>query len=178
VTSWKWEYSADGTTWTQFATTEDASFTFSDGTWSVRVTATGPDYSDTETKLNIISVGESSINVTMSPGSIDFGTMQAGVDETGSSTVSVDVTGGTAWSVSASASNGGYMGTGTVNLANPFQLSKDGTNFQAMTSPFADFLTGAAGADGSGTAFVKQAIAASDAPGSYSITLTFTGSMA
>ena len=178
VTSWKWEYSADGTTWTQFATTEDASFTFSNGTWSVRVTATGPDYSDTETKLNIISVGESSINVTMSPGSIDFGTMQAGVDETGNSTVSVDVTGGTAWSVSASASNGGYMGTGTVNLANPFQLSKDGTNFQAMTSPFTNFLTGAAGADGSGTAFVKQAIAASDAPGSYSITLTFTGHMA
>ncbi|HRU80427.1 MAG TPA: DUF3344 domain-containing protein [Methanolinea sp.] len=176
VTSWKWEYSADGTTWTQFATTEDASFTFSNGTWSVRVTATGPDYSDTETKLNIISVGASSMTVTVSPGSIDFGTMQAGVDETGSSTVSVDVTGGTAWSVTASANNGGYMSTGTVNLANPFQLSKtDGSGYQAMTSSFADFLTGAAGVDGSGTAFVKQAIAASDAPGSYSITLTFTG---
>jgi hemolysin activation/secretion protein len=104
--------------------------------------------------------------------------MQAGVDETGSSTVNVDVTGGTAWSVTAAANNGGYMGTGSLNLFNPFQLSKDGTNYQAMTSPFADFVTGPAGIDGSGTASVKQAIAASDAPGSYSITLTFTGSMA
>jgi len=178
VTSWKWEYSSDGTTWTQFAITEDASFTFSDGTYSVRVTATGPDYSDTETKLNIISVGASTLDITVAPAFIDFGTMQAGVDETGSSTVSVDVTGGTEWTVTASASNGGYMTTGTGNLANPFQLSNDNTNFQAMTSNFADFLTGAAGVDGDGTAYVKQAIASTDAPGTYSITLTFTGSMA
>jgi hypothetical protein len=101
--------------------------------------------------------------------------MQAGVDETGSRTVNVDVTGGTAWSVGASASNDGYMGTGTVNLASPFQLSNDGTNYQAMTSPFANFLTGAAGVDGSDTADVKQAIAAADAPGAYTITVTFTG---
>ncbi|OPX69426.1 MAG: hypothetical protein A4E37_00417 [Methanoregulaceae archaeon PtaB.Bin056] len=180
VTSWKWERSDDGgTTWTQFATTEDVTAaSFNDGTWSVRVTATGPDYSDTETKLNIIEVGASTMVITVTPASIDFGTMQAGVDETGSSTVSVDVTGGTAWSVEASASNFGYMTTGTVNLANPFQLSNDGTNFQAMTSDFSDFLTGAAGVDGSDTADVKQAIAAADAPGSYTITLTFTGSMA
>jgi hypothetical protein len=62
-----------------------------------------------------------------------------------------------------------------VNLANPFQLSNDGTNFQAMTANFANFITGAAGVDGSDTADVKQAIAAADAPGDYSITVTFTG---
>ncbi|MDD5048516.1 MAG: DUF3344 domain-containing protein [Methanoregulaceae archaeon] len=176
VDSWKWEYSADsGTTWAEFATTEDASFTFGEGTYSVRVTATGPDYSDTETKDNLIQVGEAVIQVTIDPASIDFGTMQAGVDETGSTGVSVDVTGGTAWSVDASATNGGYMGTGTMNLANPFQLSNDGSNFQAMTSDFSGFLTGTAGNNGSGTADVKQAIDAADAPGGYSITLTFTG---
>jgi hypothetical protein len=70
------------------------------------------------------------------------------------------------------------MSTGTVNLANPFQLSNDGTNFQAMSSNFANFMTGAAGVDGSDTADVKQAIAAADAPGAYSITLTFTGGFA
>jgi PKD repeat protein len=177
VTSWKWERSDDsGSTWAEFATIEDPQdISFNDGTWSVRMTATGPDYSDTETKSNIISVGASDITVTVSPASINFGTMQAGVDETGSRTVNVDVTGGTAWSVGASASNDGYMGTGTVNLASPFQLSNDGTNYQAMTSPFANFLTGAAGVDGSDTADVKQAIAAADAPGAYTITVTFTG---
>ena len=178
VTSWTWEYSTDGSTGTEFATTEDPSYTFTDGTYSIRVTATGPDYSDTETKNAYLQVGAAIIDVTVSPTSIDFGTMTAGVDETGSTTVNVDVTGGTAWSVTGSANNGGYMSTGTVHLANPFQLSNDGTNYQAMTSDFADFLSGAAGADGSGTADVKQAIATADAPGSYSITLTFTGSFA
>jgi hemolysin activation/secretion protein len=100
--------------------------------------------------------------------------MQAGVDETGSTNVNVDVAGGTAWSITASASNGGYMGTGSVNLASPFQLSNGGT-FKDMTDNFADFLTGSAGSGGSGSANVKQAIASGDQPGAYSITVTFTG---
>jgi PKD repeat protein len=179
VTSWKWEYSADGgSTWTQFATTEDPSYTFAAGTYSIRVTANGADYSDTETKPGYVQAGAAVIDVSVSPTSIDFGTMAAGVDETGNTGVTVDVTGGTAWSVEASASNGGYMTAGSANLANPFQLAKDGTTYQAMTSSFANFLTGAAGVDGSGTASVKQAIAAADRPGAYSITLTFTGSFA
>jgi hypothetical protein len=99
--------------------------------------------------------------------------MSAGVDETGSRTVNVDVTGGTAWTVSAAANNGGYMKAGTTPLASPFQLSNGGS-FQDMTSPFTNFLTGDAGADGGGTASVKQAIASADAPGIYSITVTFT----
>jgi PKD repeat protein len=147
-------------------------------TYDVSLTAIGTDYDDTEIKTNYITVGEASIEVTVIDAAIDFGTMQAGVDETGSTTVNVDVTYGTAWSVTASAANGGYMMAGTTPLASPFQLSNDGTNFQAMTSNFANFMTGFAGADGSGTANVKQSIAPADAPGSYSITLTFTGSMA
>ena len=171
VDSWLWNF-GDGQTSTDQNPTHQYT---SEGTFTVSLTATGPDYSDTETKTNYIQVGAAIIDVTVSPASIDFGSMQAGVDETGSTTVNVDVTEGTAWSVTASASNGGYMGTGSVNLANPFQLSNDGTNFQAMTSNFANFMTGAAGVDGSDTADVKQTIAAADAPGAYSITLTFTG---
>jgi PKD repeat protein len=176
VTSWKWEYRLSGApTWTQFATTEDASFTFSDGTYDVQVTATGPDYTDVETKPNIISVGQAIVAITFTPdGSIDFGTMRAGVEETGSRTVNVDVTGGTAWSVTAAANNGGHMKAGSLQLGDAFRLSKDGTNFQPMTSDFADFLTGGAGEDKSGPAHVKQAIGAADAPGDYTITVTFT----
>jgi PKD repeat protein len=148
VTSWKWEYKLTGDTiWTEFATTEDASNSFTDGIYDIRLTAEGPDYTDVETKSAAVSVGAATISVTVSPSGIDFGTMQTGVDETGSTTVDVDVTGGNNWWVTASASNGGYMGTGTGNLANPFQLSNDGTNFQAMTSNFANFMNGAAGGD-------------------------------
>lgn len=60
-------------------------------------------------------------------------------------------------------------------LANPFELANGAGPFQAMTTGFANFLTGTAGNDGSGTANVKQAIAPTDAPGDYAITLTFTG---
>ncbi|HII75555.1 MAG TPA: DUF3344 domain-containing protein [Methanolinea sp.] len=180
VNSWKWEYKLNSAgTWTEFATIEDASFTFTDGVYDVRLTAEGADYTDIETKENLISVGSSSIDVTVeAPASIDFGTMQAGVDETGSKVVNVDVTGGTPWSVTATATNGGYMISGATPLTNPFQLSNDGSTFQAMTTNFVNFMNGSAGVDGSDTADVKQAIVSADAPGSYSITLTFTGGFA
>ncbi len=173
VNSWTWDF-GDGTESGQTAT-----HTYNTaGTYTVTMTAVGPDYTDVETKSNYITVGSASIEVTLDPAGIDFGTMQAGTDSTGSTTVNVDVTYGTPWTVTASATNGGYMSTGSMNLANPFQLSNDGTNFEPMTSNVADFLTGAAGIDGSGTADVKQSIDAADAPGAYSITLTFTGSFA
>jgi PKD repeat protein len=170
VDTWTWDF-GDGS-----GSGQTAPHTYNTaGTYTVSLTATGPDYTDTETKANYITVGAATIEVTVGPASIDFGTMSAGTDETGNTDVNVDVTGGTAWSVTASASNGGYMGTGTANLANPFQLSKDGTNFQAMTTDFENFLTGTAGNDGTGTGSVKQAIDASDAAGDYAITITFTG---
>jgi hypothetical protein len=149
-----------------------------EGTYSVSLVATGPDYMVTKTESNYIQVGGATIEVSFSQPGISFGAMKAGVDSTGSSTVNVDVTGGTAWAVAASAGNGGFMKAGTIGLASPFQLSKDGTNYQAMTSPFANFVTGQAGVDGSGTASVKQAIASTDAPGDYTITVTFTGGFA
>ncbi len=182
VNSWKWEYSTNHVDWMQFATIQDpAPYEFAAaGTYDIRLTATGPDYTDIETKTSIIQVGDSSIAVTVTDASIPFGTMAAGETKTGSRTVNVDVTGGTAWYVTAADNDAvtkGYMATASdVKLANPFQLSKTGTagTFQDMTTNFADFLTGSAGSDGSGTAYVQQVIGA-DPPGAYSITLTFTG---
>ncbi|MBN1193799.1 MAG: DUF3344 domain-containing protein [Methanomicrobiaceae archaeon] len=173
VDSWAWNF-GDGETSAEQNPTHEY---LSEGTYTVTLTATGPGGSDTGIEENYIQVGGATIEVTLTDASIDFGSMQAGVDEEGSTTVNVDVTGGTDWSVTASANNGGFMGTGSVNLASPFQLSNGGV-FQDMTANFADFMTGTAGNNGSGTAHVKQSIDAADVPGSYSITLTFTGSMA
>ena len=173
VTGWTWDF-GDG----QVGSGQSVSHTYATATpatYTVSLTATGPGGSDTETKPNYISVGAATIDVSVTPEGINFGAMQAGIDETGSTTVNVDVTGGTAWAVTATASNGGYMGAGSMHLADPFQLSNDGTNFQTMTTSFADFMTGPGGVDGSGTASVRQAIASADAPGNYEITLTFTG---
>jgi len=177
ATSYDWTFGDGQTQTTNGPTVSHTYTTATPQTYTVSLIAHGPDYdSNTVTKENYISVGAQIIEVTVNPTSINFGSMQAGVDETGNSTVSVDVTGGTAWSVTGSASNGGYMGTGTVNLANPFQLSKtDGSGYQDMNVAFSNFLTGSAGVDGSGPAYVKQVIDAADGPGAYSITLTFTG---
>ncbi len=173
VNSWAWDFDNDGTV---DSTDQNPTWTYTTaGQKTVKLTVSGPLGSDYETKTDYITVGEAIIEVTVDPATISFGTMAAGDTKTGSTAVDVDVTYGTDWYVTASASNGGYMGTGSANLATPFQLSNDGTNFQEMTSNFANFMTGAAGVDGSDTADVKQVIDAADAPGSYSITLTFTG---
>jgi PKD repeat protein len=170
VTTWAWDF-GDGTTGSGQVATH--AYTTA-GTRTVTLTATGPDYTDVESKPNYITVGAASIDVSVTDAAIDFGTMAAGVDETGSTTVNGDVTYGTAWSVTAAANNGGYMKAGALQLESPFQLSNGGL-FSPMTSNFANFLTGAAGVDGSGPANVKQVIAPADAPGAYSVTLTFTG---
>jgi PKD repeat protein len=173
INSYAWDFNNDGTT---DSTDQNPSYTYTaSGTYSVKLTVTGPDYSDEEIKSNIISTGTATITVNVAPESIAFGTMAAGTDETGSTAVAVTTDGGTAWSVTGAASNGGYMGTGSANLANPFQLANGGGSFQAMTSDFSGFMTGTANEDRTDTANVKQAIGGTDQPGIYSIQLTFTG---
>ncbi len=173
INSYAWDFNNDGTT---DSTDQNPSYTYTaSGTYSVKLMVTGPDYSDEEVKSNIISVGVPVISVDITPAGIDFGSMAAGTDETGSTAVAVTTDGGTAWSVTGAASNGGYMGTGSANLAAPFQLANGSGSFQAMTSNFAGFMTGMANEDRTDTANVKQAIGTGDQPGSYSITLTFTG---
>lgn len=183
VTSWKWESSPAGTeTWTQFATIEDPQdIAFSDGTYDIRVTATGPDYSDVETQLNCLQVGGATIEVGVSQGTIAFGAMQAGVDSTGQTQVTVTTDGGTSWSVTAAdgkTENKGYMVSGTTPLAGAFQLSNNGgTNYSPLTSAMT-FMSGSGVGTWNQNADVKQAIAQADTPGEYAITVTFTGAFA
>lgn len=183
VTSWKWESSPAGMeTWTEFATIEDPQdISFNDGTYDIRVTATGPDYSDVETQGNCISVGGASITVGVSQGSIIFGAMQAGVDSTGQTQVTVTTDGGTSWSVMAAdgkTENKGHMVSGTTALAGAFQLSNDGgSSYNPLTSAIT-FMSGSGAGTWNENADVKQAIATADAPGEYAITVTFTGAFA
>jgi len=172
VTGWAWDFDNNGVV---DSIAQNPTYTYTTpGTYTVKLTVTGPDYSDDEVKANYISVGTPTITVEVSPETVSFGQMVVG-DNTGSTSVAVTTDGGTAWSVSASANNGGYMKDGAKTLAQAFQLANGGGSFQAMTSPFTGFMTGAADEDRTDTANVKQVRESGDQPGSYSITLTFTG---
>ncbi|HOT02890.1 MAG TPA: DUF3344 domain-containing protein [Methanolinea sp.] len=175
INSYAWDFNNDGTT---DSTLQNPTWTYSTaGTYSVKLTVNGPDYSDEELKENIITVGTPTISVNVVPDTVSFGQMVIG-DNTGSTQVEVTTDGGTAWSVTASATNDGYMKDGAKTLAEAFQLKNGGGAFQAMTSPFTGFMTGTADEDRTDTANVKQVRASGDQPGSYSITLTFTGGFA
>jgi PKD repeat protein len=58
-TSWKWEYRNATVGWTQFGTTQNPSFTFPAGLYSINLTATNAGGSDYETKNNYITVNPS-----------------------------------------------------------------------------------------------------------------------
>jgi len=55
-TSWKWEYRTATVGWTQFGTTQNPSFTFPSGIYSINLTASNAGGSDYETKNNYITV--------------------------------------------------------------------------------------------------------------------------
>lgn len=181
VNSWKWEHSTNGVDWTQFAIVEDPAYEFTaEGTYDIRLTASGPDNTDIKTRDHYIEVGTATIDVSVSSGSISFGTMQAGVNATGQTQVTVTTNGGNAWSVTASdgkTTNKGFMVSGTTPLASAFQLSNTGPTgiFQAMTADFTGFVSGSGAGTTNKDADVKQAIATGDQPGDYTITITFTG---
>jgi len=125
-------------------------------------------------------IEQASIEVTLDPASVSLGTMIAGQDATNSTTVKVVASGGSSWSVSASdgkTTNKGYMVNGTTALANPIQLRKDGSNYQALTSDYTNFMSGTTMGSFSATASLKQPVASGDATGDYAITITFTGSI-
>lgn len=50
-TSWLWERSSDGSSWSTFSTSQHPTASFSAGTWGVRLTATNAGGGDGETKL-------------------------------------------------------------------------------------------------------------------------------
>jgi hypothetical protein len=69
--------------------------------------------------------------------------------------------------------NGGYMGSGTHNLTNPLQISKDGSAYAVAGTGIT--YTG----NGNGTLpfWAKQNVVNSDPVGNYNITITFTGEL-
>jgi PKD repeat protein len=170
INSRLWDF-GDGTTSTEVSPSHIYTTT---GAKTVKLTVYGPDYSDDELKTNYVSVGIPTVDVTVTPAGVNFGTMTAGIDSTGSTQVAVTTDGGTAWTVTASANNGGYMKAGALQLASKFQLANGLGAFHDMDTSMS-FMTGTPNEDRTDTANVKQAIAAADGPGSYSITLTFLG---
>jgi hypothetical protein len=95
--------------------------------------------------------------------------------------VNVVASHGASWSVSASdgkTTNKGYMVSGTTPLANPFQLGKDGSAYQALNADYTSFMSGTSMGSFSAMASLKQPVATGDADGTYGITITFTGSIA
>jgi PKD repeat protein len=58
-TSWKWEYRNATVGWTQFDTTQNPSFTFPAGIYSINLTASNAGGSDYETKNNYLTVNPS-----------------------------------------------------------------------------------------------------------------------
>jgi len=172
VNTWDWNF-GDGTA---HGSGQSVSHIYTTaGTYSVILTATGPDYTATAEKDNIIQVGTATITVNVAPDAIAFGTMSTSAPATGSTQVAVTTSGGTAWSVTGSANNGGFMKAGSTPLASAFQLANGPGSFHSMNTDFTGFMTGAPSESRTDTANVKQFIGSGDQPGSYSITMTFTG---
>jgi PKD repeat protein len=154
------------------------------GTYDVSLTATNDGGSDTESKPDYITVAEASvpaIEVTVVGPDVPLGTMIP-PQAIGSTTVNIVASGGTSWSITASdkrtTAHNGFMTTAAdLNLENPFELGKDGVNYQTLTSEPVTFWSDTAMGSFSATANMKQPVATGDQPGDYSITITFTGSI-
>jgi PKD repeat protein len=177
-TSWKWEYGTGSGSWTVFSTAQNPTYSFPEGTYDIQLTATNNGGSNTTTKYGYITAGIPTIEVSIGPSAITFGTMSPATPSTGSAVVTVSTSGGTSWSVTAAdadAATKGYMATTSdARLAAPFQLSNGG-GFLNITSDFTGFMTGSGAGTTTRNANVKQIIVPSDAPGDYAITITFTG---
>lgn len=176
ITGWSWDF-GDGET----ATTQSPSHEYrSAGTYTVNLTVTGPGRgADSEIRTDYITVdaAPATIEVSLSPSSVQLGTMNVGTPGTGSTLVTVETTGGTGWSVTASASSGGFMSAGSTKLSNAIELANGTGPFHSMTSAFTSFMIGGAGGGRTDTANLRQTVTTADASGDYAITITFTGSV-
>jgi PKD repeat protein len=148
-TSWSWAYKNDTVGWTQFATTQNMSYTFVAGTYDINLTATNAAGSDDEIKTGYITATAAPyIDISIN-GSIDNWNFQTGNNE---DITSVDMTVDTNmnnWSVGAMDtltggkpaetagkmaewSGSAYVPSGTV-LANAMQV-KSGTGSYVTVS--------------------------------------------
>ena len=113
-----------------------------------------------------------SIDVTI-PDTISLGTpMIVGDNPSGAKTLHVVANGN--WKVDAAdLANGGYMKDSSTPLTNKLQISKDNVTYSGADSAIQ--YTGSSTTGTDLNFYAKQTVAASDAVGSYSITITFTG---
>lgn len=189
-TSWSW--SIEGTPGTDYQFMDSTSTTSQNpkvqflkaGTYDVSLTATNDGGSDTKSETDYITVTEApvpAIEVTVVNADVPLGTMIS-PEATGSTTVNVVASGGSSWSVTASdertTAHKGFMTTaGDLNLENPFELGRDGDNYQMLNAAPVTFWSENTMGTFSTTASMKQLVATGDQPGDYGITITFTGSI-
>jgi PKD repeat protein len=166
--------------WTPFTLDGENSFTFTTaGIYDINLTVSGPGGSNTSTESGYITAGIPTIEVIVEPQSISLGTMSTSEPASGNTTVIVTATGGTSWTVTAAdpkGENKGYMVSGATHLASPFEVSNDGgTSYSTLVNDFTNFMSGPGPGSWNQKTDVRQCITAGDAPGDYTITVTFTG---
>lgn len=118
------------------------------------------------------------VDVSVSPASINFDTMSTGVEESGQTTVSLTTT-SASWSVTAADLNAATKGfmyrAGPVPLVNALRFGKTANPTGTLVADMTDFMAGTAPITGATqVAYIEQDIAATDASGSYTMTITFT----
>lgn len=118
------------------------------------------------------------LDVSVSPDSISFDTMSTMAEESGQTTVSLTTT-SASWSVAAADLNSGTKGymyrPGPVTLTNALRFGKTANPTGTLQTDMVDFMSGTAPATGTTQiAYIEQDIAAADASGSYTMTITFT----
>jgi len=131
---------------------------------------------DTVTVSGTISI---SMDVSASPETIEFSTMVNGTMESSTTTVTVTTTSAN-WNVKASdelATTKGFMyKTGPVKLTAPLYLSKDtGATVRSLRADWTGFMSGTTAGTTPQVTTIQQVIYPTDSSGSYTITITFTG---
>jgi hypothetical protein len=133
--------------------------------------------------LSVTGSISTGIDVSVSPTSITYGTMMPLTYYDGYTTVTAIVQSSpNGWSVTAADSGSPYYGymkiVGNIysTLKDPIYLRQGYSGSpQALTSPFTNFMSGSSSGPYTQDAYLKQYIRTDDNAGSYTITVTFTG---
>jgi hypothetical protein len=121
-----------------------------------------------------------SIDVWLNQDYVDFGAMTAGNTYTNNTTTLAFSSNYASYTISATdlntGTNSGKMLAGTTPLANSFQINEMGGAFHAL--PWSPMFTVNTGGEGWTDIGFRQQVVLDDDPGSYSITVVFTGAPA
>jgi hypothetical protein len=107
---------------------------------------------------------------------LNFPSLQTGENPLPDPTTLTITTSSESWNVDTTSTNGGYMNAGGAkNLQTPFELSLDGSTWNTDTGSWAMISSTTPGITVQ-PVYMRQNVLTNDAEGSYSITVTFTGS--